>query len=341
MITAALKEREIDIATAAVRMELLTDEGDNVFLWGKPGIGKTDIVRQLGKKKSRKVIEFHANLREPVDLRGIPVPDLKTGTTRWLTPDELPQVDRDGEEGYLFCDEANTASPQMQAALFSLFLEGRIGEYWLPRGWRAIGAGNRMIDRAAAQRMPTALRNRLAHLFIAPDIDAWVAWAIKNGVAAEMIAFVKFRPELLHRMPAGDENAFPTPRSITRAAKYVRAPAEHRMALFAAHIGDDVAGEADGFIRLYESIGSLDAIIANPDNADIPTAADIRYAVSVGLARMSTRKNFGAVIRYADRLPRESKMLLIHEATERDKLLKDTAAYSKWAVDNGDLILQS
>ena len=341
LATASLKERTVDIATAAVRLELATDAGDNVFLWGPPGIGKTDVVRALGKKKGRKVIEYHANLREPVDLRGIPVPDLKAGTTRWLTPDELPRADRDGEEGYLFADEMNTAGAQMQAAMFSLALEGRIGDYWLPGGWRVIGAGNRVIDRAAAQRMPTALRNRLGHLFIAPDVDAWVAWAKANGVPAQVIAFIQYRQELLHRMPAGDENAFPTPRSITRAGKYVSAPKEHRMAMFAMHIGDDVAGEMDGFIRMYESIVSLDAIIADPRNAKLPEAADIRYAVAVGLARKATRQNFGKIIQYADRLPRESKMMLIHEATARDEDLKNVKAYSDWAVANGDLIYQS
>ena len=341
MLQTVTKERTVDIATAATRLELATDAGDNVFLWGPPGIGKTDVVRALGRKKGRKVLEFHANLRETVDLRGIPVPDLKTGTTRWLVPDELPRVDRDGEEGYLFADEMNTASAQMQAAMFSLALEGRIGDYWLPAGWRVIGAGNRVIDRAAAQRMPTALRNRLGHLFIAPDVDAWVAWAKANGVPAEIIAFIKFRPELLHSMPNGDENAFPTPRSITRASKYVIAPKEHRMAMFAMHVGDDVAGEMDGFVRLYESIGSIDDIIADPDNAPVPGTADIRYATAIALARKANRKNFGRVITYADRLPRESKMVVMNEAIHRDETLKETSAYSNWAVANGDLLLQS
>jgi len=334
-----MREREIDIATAAIRLEMLTDAGDNVFLWGKPGIGKTDAVRQLGVRKKRPVIEFHANLREPVDVRGVPMPDLVSGVTRWLVPDELPRADRDGEEGYLFCDEMNTASPQMQAALFGLALEGRIGDYRLPPKWRVIGAGNRMIDRAAAQRMPTALRNRLAHLFVTVDADAWIVWAKENGVAEEMIAFIKFRSELLHRMPNGDENAFPTPRSITKASKYVKAPAEHRMALIAAHVGDDVAGEIDGFLRLYESVGSLENIIANPDTADIHAKADVRYAVCVGLARLANPKNFSAIVKYADRMHRENKMMIMHEAVRRDPSLKNTAAYSKWAVDNSDLIM--
>jgi len=186
-MTTLVKEHEITIADAAAMLEVLTDAGDPVMLWGPPGIGKSDIVHQLGEKKGYKVIEFHAALRETVDLRGIPVPDLASGKTRWLIPDELPNAERDGEHGYLFCDEINQASPQMQGVLGGLILYGVIGDYRLPPGWRVIAAGNRVSDRAAAQRMPTHLRNRFAHLFVTPDVDAWCKWANANKVAPEVV----------------------------------------------------------------------------------------------------------------------------------------------------------
>lgn len=337
----ATNESEITIAQAAKLMRTLTDAGDSVMLWGKPGIGKSDIVHQLGMATSRKVIEFHAALREPVDLRGIPVTDPVTKTTLWFVPDELPQAKRDGEEGYLFCDEINQATPQMQAVLAGLILYGKVGDYRLPEKWRVIAAGNRVTDRAAAQRMPTHMRNRFAHLFVAPDVEAWASWAVANGVAPEMIAFVRLRRELIHRMPKGDENAFPTPRSLTKAAKYVHAPKEDRQRLIAAHVGDDVAAECDGFIRLYHSLGTLDDIIRDPENAKLPTEASERFAVCTGLGRLATRKNFPQIMKYAARLAREPQMLVVHDATVRDESLKQTAAYSKWAVDNSDLIMQS
>jgi len=279
-------------------------------------------------------------LRETVDLRGIPVPDPKTGTTRWLVPDELPNAERDGEFGYLFCDEINQASPQMQAALGGLILYGVVGEYHLPKGWVVIAAGNRLSDRASAQRMPTQMRNRFAHLYVTPDVDAWTKWANANGVAPEFVAFVRLRRELLHMMPKGDENAFPTPRSITKAAKYVNAPKEHRLRLFAGLIGDGPAAEADGFIELYRSLGSLDDIVADPDGATVPTEPSCRYAVCTGLGRIATRKNFPNIIRYAKRLNRESEILVVTDATGRDATLKNTPAYGSWAVDNQDLTIQ-
>ena len=335
-----LAQAEVSIAQAAEMMDDYTEAGDNVFLWGPPGIGKSDIVHQLGARKQRPVIEFHAALREPVDLRGIPVADHKTGTTKWFTPDELPQAKRDGEQGYLFVDEYNQASPQMQSVLAGLILYGTIGDYRLPPKWRCIGAGNRVSDRAAAQRMPTHTRNRWAHIYCAPDVNAWTTWAAANGVAPEMVAFIRLRRELLHRMPRGDENAFPTPRSLTKGAKYVNAPDDRRLRLLAGHIGDDVAAECDGFIRLYRSLGSLEDIVANPERAPVPTEPSQLWAVCTGLARLADRKNFAQIMKYAVRLAGEPQMLLVHDATVIKPELKQTAAYSKWAVEHSDLIMQ-
>lgn len=342
MTTPILNEVECTIAQAAELLELQTDKGRPVMLWGPPGVGKSDIVRQLGERRGRTVIDFRLNIREPVDMRGIPIPDLATGTTRWCVPDELPQVERDGEFGYLFLDEINTASPQMMAVAFGLVLDRKVGDYTLPRGWVVVAAGNRVSDRAAAQRMPTALRNRFSHLTVLPDVNAWAAWANANGVAPEMVAFIRLRRELIHRMPRGDENAFPTPRSLVAAADFLGvANMATRQRLFAMHIGNDVAGELAGFIELYSSLGSLDDIIADPENAKVPTEASQLYAVATGLARLATRKNWTQIMKYAERLDGERQLLLVHDATMRDAKLKETAAYSAWAVKNQGSLLQS
>ena len=181
--------KRMTIQQAARRLEKATDKGDSVMLWGSPGIGKTDIMYQLGARKKRKVIVFMLNIREPVDMRGIPVTDPLTKTTLWYYPSELPNVERDGEFGYLFLDEINASSPAMMAVAMQLVLEGKIGDYVLPKGWVVVAAGNLISDKAFAQRMPTALRNRFAHFHIVPDYAAWRVWAVANNVAPELIAF--------------------------------------------------------------------------------------------------------------------------------------------------------
>ena len=335
------------IAQAAVLLEIMTDAGDKVFLWGPPGIGKTELVEQLGAKKKRPVIEFHASLRETVDLRGVPVTCDKTGTTKWYPPNELPQVERDGPEGYFFADEYNQAPAQMQSALGGLVIKGVVGEYHLPKGWIVIAAGNRISDKAAAQRMPTHVRNRFAHLVIVPDVAAWCDWANVNGIAPELVAFQRLRAGenngkgLLHVMPKGDENAYPTPRSWVKVSKYVGAPKQHRVQLFAAHVGEAYATEFDAFIDLYRSIGDLQDVIKNPATAKLPSDPSTRYAVCTGLARMATKSNLAAIHQYVLRLDHaESEVLVLHDATTRDASLKNTAVYGKHAVATQNLTIQ-
>jgi hypothetical protein len=347
MATLNTKQHTCNAAEAAILLELLTDAGDPVMLWGAPGVAKSAITFQLGERTARKVIEFRTNIREPVDVRGCPVPDAATGTTRWFVPDELPQVERDGKCGILFIDEINTGSPQMMAVMFGLVLDRKVGEYTLPPGWVIVAAGNRVGDKASAQRMPTALRNRFAHVYIEADIDTWCDWATRNDIAPELIAYQRIRrgenngKGVLHVMPVGDDNAFPTPRSWTRCSKYIHAPRQHRMRLFATHVGDAYAAELDGFIDLYHSIGSLEEIVKNPNKATVPSDPSLRYAVVTGLARLATKATLANIVTYAKRLEhRESEMLVVHDATMRDPNLKNTAIYAKWAVENQDLTIQ-
>jgi hypothetical protein len=110
--------------------------------------------------------------------------------------------------------------------------------------------------------------------------------------------------------------------------------------LFSGLVGDAYAAELEGFIELYRSLGSLDDIVADPDGAPVPTEPSTRFAVSTGLGRIATRKNFPAIIRYAKRLNRESEILVVTDATGRDANLKNVAAYGQWAVDNQDLTIQ-
>jgi len=346
--------RKVPIDRAAMLVKRLIAKRHSVHLWGKPGIGKSEVTRQIaaeltyvddaGATRSWGLIEFRANLREPVDCRGIPHVDLENDVTRWLVPDELPREDRDGKYGIFFLDEMNTASPQMQAALFQLVLERKLGDYVLPEGWVIVAAGNAVSDRAAAQRMPTALRNRFAHVYVVADVDAWSKWATKTGIAPEFVAFARFRRELFddsRGLPVGDENAFLTFRSFTKASEFVNEDVSLRYDLLASWVGDSAATEIDGFLRLYASLGSLEDIIEHPETATLPSEPSARYAVCTGLARLATRKNFKQIMKFADRLDGEGQVLLVHDATMRDAKLKETSEYGAWAVNNQSAIMQS
>jgi hypothetical protein len=185
-----------------------------VFLWGPPGIGKSDIVKQIGEDADREVIDVRLALWEPTDIKGIPYYNSDLGKMVWAPPAELP-VDEDST-AIIFLDELNSAPPAVQAAAYQLILNRRVGTYILPKGVDIVAAGNREGDRGVTYRMPAPLANRFVHLEAKVDHDDWVDWATLNKVHADVVGYVGFAKQDLYDFdPKSASKAFATPRSWT------------------------------------------------------------------------------------------------------------------------------
>jgi hypothetical protein len=183
-----------------------------VFLWGAPGLGKSDLVKQIGNEQGRRVIDVRLSLWEPTDIKGIPYynPDMKTMT--WAPPAELPQDPNDNS--ILFLDELNSAPPATQAAAYQLILNRRVGTYVLPDGVSIVAAGNRDADKGVTYRMPAPLANRFLHLEIRVDFDDWNQWATQNRIHEQVVGYLSFAKQDLYDFdPKSASRSFATPRS--------------------------------------------------------------------------------------------------------------------------------
>jgi hypothetical protein len=183
-----------------------------VFLWGPPGIGKSDIVKQIGEDANREVIDVRLALWEPTDIKGIPYYNADQGKMVWAPPAELP-VDPEST-AIIFLDELNSAPPAVQAAAYQLILNRRVGTYKLPDGVDLVAAGNREGDRGVTYRMPAPLANRFVHLEAKVDFDDWQDWATLNKVHPEVVGYVGFAKQDLYDFdPKSASKSFATPRS--------------------------------------------------------------------------------------------------------------------------------
>ena len=142
-----------------------------IFIWGPPGIGKSDIVRQIGDSIEAHVIDIRLSLWEPTDIKGIPYFDSKQGTMVWAPPSELPdeKMAKKHKQIIVFLDEMNSAPPAVQAAAYQLILNRKVGTYTLPDNVLIVAAGNREADKGVTYRMPAPLANRFVHLEIKVD----------------------------------------------------------------------------------------------------------------------------------------------------------------------------
>ena len=311
-------------------LRVLVSARQPAFLWGGPGIGKSAVIRQLAAALSMPLRDIRALLLDPVDLRGLPFLG-NDGRSKWATPEFLPQ---DGS-GILFLDELNAAPAMVQASCYQLVLDRKLGEYTLPAGWSIIAAGNRDSDRAVTTRMPTPLRNRFVHLEFEVDMQEWSEWAIQAGVRPEVIAFLRFRAELLNAFDR-DANAFPSPRSwefVSRILESQPEPSiEHE--LFAGAVGSGAATEFSAFLRMFRELPNIDAILVNPHKEPVPESAAAQYAVASALAHRASDTNLDRICVYLDRMPTEFCVLCVRDASLREPAIRHTAAYTKWAIQN-------
>lgn len=323
------------LSLVSAALEVALNANRPAFLWGAPGVGKSDSVHQIADRLGLPMIDYRAIYRDPVDMRGIPC--IVNGRTHYNPPDDLPT---DGS-GILFLDELNAAPQQTQAACYQLVLDRAIGDYKLPDGWRIIAAGNRQGDRGVAHAVPTPLRNRFLHIDVEVDVNDWCAWAVRSGIRIEVIAFVRFRPELLHAFdPMSKDNAFPTPRSWHMVSDLVGAglqpDIEHEM--LAGTVGAGAATEFSGFLRVFRQMPNPDSILLDPLGADVPSEPSARYAITTALARRAEPGNFDRIMAYADRLPQEYAANLVKDATSRDSSLVNTPVFTIWATKNGSIL---
>jgi hypothetical protein len=187
-----------------------------IFLWGPPGIGKSEVVESIAKEMKGHMIDLRLAQMEPTDLRGIPYYNKDLQLMDWAPPIDLPDEETAAQYPIvvLFLDEMNSAAPSIQAAAYQLILNRRIGKYKLPNNVVVIAAGNRESDKGVTYRMPAPLANRFLHLELKTNFDDWQEWAVKNKVHEQVVGYVGFAKQDLYDFdPKSSSRAFATPRS--------------------------------------------------------------------------------------------------------------------------------
>jgi len=187
-----------------------------MFLWGPPGIGKSEVVAQITEELGGFMIDLRLGQMDPTDIRGIPFYNKETGKMDWAPPIDLPDEDLASQYPIvvLFMDEMNSAAPAVQAAAYQLVLNRRIGRYRLPDNVVMVAAGNRESDKGVTYRMPTPLANRFVHVEMRADFAVWQDWAVQNGEHKDVVGYLSFAKQDLYDFDAkSSSRAFATPRS--------------------------------------------------------------------------------------------------------------------------------
>jgi hypothetical protein len=214
------KSDNLTLTSVQVRKSLLKAFKANrpVFIWGPPGIGKSEVVQEITNELGGFMIDLRMAQMEPTDLRGIPYFNKDLGLMDWAPPVDLPNQEFSKKHPIivLFLDEMNSAPSAVQAAGYQLILNRRVGKYVLPDNVRIVAAGNRESDKGVTYRMPAPLANRFVHLEMRADFTSWQNWAVTNNIHKDVVGYLSFAKNDLNEFDGKSvSRSFATPRSWT------------------------------------------------------------------------------------------------------------------------------
>lgn len=323
----------------------------SVMLWGPPGVGKSQGIRQVAKEISDKtgkrveLTDVRFLLFNPVDLRGIPTANEDKTLAVWLKPKIFQMDDSTDVINILFLDEISAAPQSVQAAAYQITLDRTVGEHRLPDNCIVVAAGNRVTDRSVAYTMPKALANRLCHIEIVGDSKSWHDWAIGAGVNRIVLGFLDYNPSMLMQVDSmTDGLAFPTPRSwemVSNTLNYVSENIADVYPLIVGCIGDAAAYELRSWSEVYSKIPEVKTVFEGK-NAGIPTRPEILFALSASISTYAQEHHSEEEIRnaidYVSKLPIEFKNRIFADflkVKNIHKLLSRIHVYDDWFMRSG------
>jgi len=309
----------------------------NVILWGPPGIGKTSAVEQYATQSGLRLIHIDAPLVDLLDLKGaltVKEDEVKfTPMSVWPKPDDDPVL--------VLVDELPQAAPAIQNGFSRLLLRNEIEGVTLPEGSLVVATGNRMEDRSATHRMPAHIVNRLLHIQVAADTDAWYEWAVANGVDERVLAFANFRPGILHDFKPENAHApYPTYRSWTAVSDWLKTGVTGAAMDdgIAGLIGDGAAMEFRAFMNT--KVPDIDRIMAG-DFTELHEDLDlsVKYSLSVALAAHVKKGTINTFYKALDILGPVMSVVAVKTLKAQKPELCKGAGFTKWAMEHADLVL--
>ena len=184
-----------------------------IYLYGLPGIGKTEIVQQVAEEAGVGYVSFSLTHHTRNSLLGLPViRELPDGRkyTEFTMSEIIASVEKASnsghKEGILMLDEFNSVSDTVLPTMLAFLQTKNIGEYTRPAGWVIMLAGNPVEYNSSAKALDMALLDRVRKIEIEFNSDVFLEYAESKCFHPAIIGYIQNNPSDCYLMKPDAKN---------------------------------------------------------------------------------------------------------------------------------------
>jgi hypothetical protein len=329
-----------------VALASLIRQGLPVFLWGAPGVGKTDAVGQVAADMGADFIVTHPAVTEPTDWVGLPMPSADGKTAEFRPFGVLLRFVEAVRLTIVLLDDLGQAVPSVQAAIMQLVLGRRVGSHVISEHVRFVACSNRADDKAGVQRMLTPLLNRAVHLDVDVSHEDWLLWALQAGVDPDIRAYISWKPGELLQFEAGEAQrarAFATPRSWAMLSRALtNLPDDLVLPVAVGTVGEGSGTGFVGFRKIKRSLPDPKRPLRDPAGATVPDDPGALYAqlcVLIECAAGASKAERSNIALYCNRVGDEPGTFCVLGCQAREPKFLETDGGKAWLKDHKSLVI--
>lgn len=214
-----LNLQEIDQEQALNLTKFFIQSQQNIFLFGRRGVGKTHIALQAAAECNLKINYINLSVIERADLAGYPDISSPGDVISFKSPYFLPPLlESNSPDSIILFDEVDKISPETTAPLLEILQFKKINGKPINAA-ACILTGNLLDEGAFSNTISSAILDRGSKYILNFNFDKWIEWARQNNIHDLILGFLKSNTEFACGASNDTSYASPSPRSWTLASE--------------------------------------------------------------------------------------------------------------------------
>ena len=175
-----------------------------LFIMGAPGIGKTDIMKQVAQELGIGLVSYSMTHHTRQSALGLPLIvkkqydgkayDVSEYTMSEILSTVYDVVEEDGvPQGILFLDEINCVSETLAPSMLQFLQFKTFGRHKVPDGWVVVTAGNPPEYNNSVREFDIVTWDRLKRIDVEPDFQVWLTHAKILGVHPAILSYLELK----------------------------------------------------------------------------------------------------------------------------------------------------